>query len=154
MSLTLDLPTPEATARLGASLADGLVAGDMICLIGGLGAGKTTLARGLIGALMGAPVEVPSPTFTLVQLYEAPALRVWHFDLYRLETAEEVVELGWEEAADGLALVEWPEQAGRFLPRQRLDVRLTANGEGRIARLEPHGERWQEHLNGLRRPDA
>ena len=99
----------------------------MLCLWGTLGAGKTAFVRALIAAVAGAPVEVPSPTFTLVQVYDLPAGPLWHFDLYRLTDAAEVHELGWEEALAGrLVAVEWPDRLGRLLPRRRLDLVLTA----------------------------
>ena len=92
---------------------------DVVGLQGDLGAGKTTLARAILRAAAGDPgLIVPSPTFTLVEVYDTPRGSFWHFDLYRLETPEQVFELGWEEAlADGIALVEWPERLGALLPR-------------------------------------
>jgi tRNA threonylcarbamoyladenosine biosynthesis protein TsaE len=132
------------TARLGAAIGRELKVGEAVCLTGPLGAGKSTLARGLIRQLAGAEVEAPSPTFTLVQTYETPRLLVSHFDLYRLESAEEVFELGFDEALDaGAAVVEWPDRLGRHLPADRLDVELTFDGQSRRARLTPHGA-WEE----------
>jgi tRNA threonylcarbamoyladenosine biosynthesis protein TsaE len=131
------------TARLGAAIGRELKAGEAVCLIGPLGAGKSTLARGLIRQLAGAAIEAPSPTFTLVQTYETPRLTVSHFDLYRLDSAEEVFELGFDEALDGGAVVvEWPDRLGRYLPADRLDVELTFDGESRRARLTPRGA-WE-----------
>ncbi len=147
--LELDLPDDQATTALGHALAGLVRSGDVIALHGGLGAGKTTLARGLICALAGEPTEVPSPTFTLVQTYPTAALTVWHFDLYRLETPDELIEIGWQEAADGLALVEWPDRAGDALPAQRLDVFLRTFQDGRRVGLEPHGEDWQTRVDGF-----
>src|SRR5690606_35821703 len=107
------LPDPAATEALGARIAHRLRAGDVIALYGGLGAGKTTLARGLIRALLRADVETPSPTYTLVQSYETPGLEVVHADLYRLESPEESVELGLEDAFVAAAtVIEWPERLG------------------------------------------
>jgi tRNA threonylcarbamoyladenosine biosynthesis protein TsaE len=137
------LGTETDTARLGAAIGRELKVGEAVCLAGPLGAGKSTLARGLIRHLAGAEIEAPSPTFTLVQTYEAPRLTVSHFDLYRLESAEEVFELGFDEALDGGAVVvEWPDRLGRYLPADRLDVELTFDGESRRARLTPRGA-WE-----------
>lgn len=149
MSLAVELADEAATRRLGARLAGLVGEGDLIALHGGLGAGKTTLARGLVSALMGTETEVVSPTFTLVQVYETPTVTVWHFDLYRLEAPEDLAELGWQEAEHGVALVEWPGHAGRHLPAWRLDLTLEHDGNGRIAHLEPHGEDWQKRLHGF-----
>ena len=143
----LGLASDGDTRALGARLALLLRRGDVIALHGDLGAGKTTLARGLIQSLLGHEEEVPSPTYTLVQMYEGPDFPVWHFDLYRLENAEDVQELGWDETQDGVALIEWPDRAGAHLPANRLDVFLEISGDGRRARLEPGGEGWQERLD-------
>ncbi len=143
----LELASDEDTRDLGTRLAPLLRRGDVIALQGDLGAGKTTLVRGLIQSLLGHEEEVPSPTYTLVQLYEAPGFPVWHFDLYRLENATDVQELGWDGTHDGVALIEWPERAGASLPANRLDLFLEISGDGRRARLEARGEGWQERLD-------
>lgn len=132
----IGLADETATARLGADLALALRRGDLVALGGELGAGKTTLARGLIRALAGDDaLEVPSPTFTLAQLYEtSPA--VAHFDLYRLSAPDEVRELGIDEALErGIALVEWPERGAGAMPEPSLTVTLVHDGEGRRAIL-------------------
>ncbi|MGE6697893.1 tRNA (adenosine(37)-N6)-threonylcarbamoyltransferase complex ATPase subunit type 1 TsaE [Hyphomonas sp. NPDC076900] len=149
MATTFDLADEAATLALGRALAQILRAGDFVALHGDLGAGKTTLTRGLIQALLGEGEEVPSPTYTLVQIYEGPDFPLWHFDLYRLEDPDGVEELGWDDTAEGAALVEWPERAGRHLPKQRLDVLLEIHGDQRRVRLEPKGEGWQERLHGF-----
>jgi tRNA threonylcarbamoyladenosine biosynthesis protein TsaE len=141
------LPDEAATARLGRALARTLGRHEAICLKGVLGAGKTTLARALIRARTNAGEEVPSPTFTLVQFYDGKGLTLAHFDLYRIERAEEANEIGLDEALeDGAAVIEWPERLGRRLPRDRLDIELTIVGEppleSRLARLSPHGA-WE-----------
>ena len=120
---------------LAEPLAEGLYCGLVIALWGDLGAGKTTFARALIAAASGAEIEVPSPTFTLVQTYDTARHRIWHFDLYRLDLADEIEELGWDEAvADGVLLVEWPERLGTLLPAARLDVSLEFSDQGPTAR--------------------
>ena len=133
----MPLPDESATERLGATLAGRLRVGDVVGLKGDLGAGKTTLARAIIRAAAGDPeLIVPSPTFTLVEVYETPRGAFWHFDLYRLEAADQVYELGWEEAlAEGIVLVEWPERLGRLLP-QHLSVTLELEDDGRRAHLD------------------
>ena len=137
-TFSLSLPDEAATERLGAGLASRLRLRDVVALQGGLGAGKTTLARAILRAASGdATPVVPSPTFTLVEIYDTPRGAFWHFDLYRLEDPDQVFELGWEEArAEGIALVEWAERLGRLLPPERLTVTLTVEGEGRRADLQ------------------
>ena len=137
------LAGPEETARLGASIAAALRPGDAVLLFGPLGAGKSTLARGLVRALTTPDEDVPSPTFTLVQTYDARAFTIAHFDLYRLKSAGEVHELGLDEALDtGGAIIEWPERLGDDLPPDRLEVRLLQDGEGRRANLTRFGS-WK-----------
>lgn len=115
----------QETAALAAGLAASARSGTLYALSGDLGAGKSVFARGFVRALMG-DIDVPSPTFTLVQIYEAPGAPLYHFDLYRLEQPEEVLELGWDEAlADGICLVEWPEKAGDFLPPSAIQIKFT-----------------------------
>ncbi len=151
MRIDRHLADAAATEAFGAALAGRLRPGDLACLRGGLGAGKTTLARGLISGLMGAPTEVPSPTFTLVQTYETPAGPVWHFDLYRLEADDPhaLVELGWEETADAITLVEWPCRAEALMPPHRIDITLEPEGDGRYVELVAKGDDWQDRLNGI-----
>jgi tRNA threonylcarbamoyladenosine biosynthesis protein TsaE len=146
-ALTIDLADDAATAALGARIGAAARPGDVVALVGDLGAGKTTLARGLIRSLMGPETEAPSPTFTLVQSYVAPSLTIWHFDLYRLKDPGEARELGLEEAVDGLAVIEWPERLGRDLPHARLEVRLSFSEQGRIARLVDFDD-WSTRIDG------
>lgn len=108
--------TEDETGVAAASLARRAVAGDVFLLQGPLGAGKSVFARAFIRALCGAGIDVPSPTFTLVQTYEAN-VPVWHFDLYRLQDPDEIFEIGWEEARGGIALIEWPERLGPYKPQ-------------------------------------
>ena len=152
----LRLDDQAATAALARRLAPLLRRGDLVALRGDLGCGKTSFARALITTLPpadpgAAPDEVPSPTFTLVQIYDRRPAPVWHFDLYRVQDPEDVLELGFEEAlAEGICLIEWPERLGPLLPEDRLDLRLDfgASPEARRARLEGHGG-WAARLAKL-----
>ncbi len=138
------LTTASETEALGAAVGRALQAGEAVCLWGPLGAGKTTLARGLIRSLTRPDEEAPSPTFTLVQTYDGPQFPVAHLDLYRLSGPDDVRELGLEEALDeGAAVIEWPERLEGRLPPDRLDIRLRMVGVGRAAELERHG-RWKD----------
>src|SRR5215469_6486758 len=111
-AFSMSLPNEAATEQLGATLAERLKPGDVVGLKGELGSGKTTLARAILRAAAGDPdLVVPSPTFTLVEVYDTPRGTYWHFDLYRLEAPHQAYELGWEEAlAGGITLIEWPER--------------------------------------------
>lgn len=142
----IDLPAEPDTEALGRRLAPILRPGEAICLSGGLGAGKSCLARALIRALTTPDEDAPSPTFTLVQTYAGPDFEIAHFDLYRLEDPDEAWEIGLEEALiQGAALIEWPERLEGRLPRNRLDLELSMEGEGRAARLAGFGT-WKERV--------
>jgi tRNA threonylcarbamoyladenosine biosynthesis protein TsaE len=145
----LRLPDLAATAAMAARLAPLLRMGDVVALRGGLGAGKTAFARALLRAL-GVAGDVPSPTFTLLQGYETPRFPVCHFDLYRLKDGSELEETGWDDAlADGVVLVEWPERAEGFMPRDRLDLAfgVEADGTRRVA-VSPFGA-WEARLKDV-----
>ena len=152
-AMSLDLATEAETTALAARIARVAQAGDVISLHGELGSGKTSFARGFIRALGRGDEEVPSPTFTLVEIYEFSEIvpAVWHFDLYRLAKSEDVYELGFEEALGGaILLIEWPERLGPLLPRERLDVELTAGSSATARRVRLHGSRgWARRLAGL-----
>lgn len=147
---SIDLPDLAATRALGQRLARVLQAGDVVALAGPLGGGKTELARAIIRARAGAPIEVPSPTFTLVQDYDLPGLTIRHADLFRIDRPADVDELGVDELEGVALLVEWPERAGDRLAVDRLEIRLEAQeaGEGRRAVVEG-GPRWQDRLVAL-----
>jgi tRNA threonylcarbamoyladenosine biosynthesis protein TsaE len=137
------LPDEAATARLGAAIARVLKPGEAVCLSGPLGAGKSTLARALIRTLTTPDEDVPSPTFTLVQFYDGPRLKIAHFDLYRLTAPEEAYEIGLDEALeDGAAVIEWPERLEGSLPADRLDVEIALDGAGRRVRMTSFGA-WE-----------
>jgi tRNA threonylcarbamoyladenosine biosynthesis protein TsaE len=151
----LILPNPAATERLAAIIAAEARPGDAILLSGDLGAGKTHFARAFINALSEASEEVPSPTFTLVQSYAATVagrpVEISHFDLYRLKSPDEVIELGIEEAfAAGISLVEWPDRLGAMTPKHRLALRLeiAADGATRHAVLQGTGD-WHGRLDRI-----
>jgi tRNA threonylcarbamoyladenosine biosynthesis protein TsaE len=150
MSLDLKLPDRAATEALGAALASGARAGRVIHLRGDLGAGKTTLVRGLLRAL-GHTGRVKSPTYTLVEPYELSSLHFYHFDFYRLKNKTEWEQAGFREYFNGAALcaVEWPERAHGLLLAPDLDIELRFEGEQRRALLEPRsvdGEDWVSPL--------
>lgn len=148
-ALEIALPADSDTRALGRAIARQARQGDMIALEGGLGAGKTTLARGFIRHFTGSTEEVVSPTFTLAQLYDGP-VPVWHFDLYRLKDPMEVLELGLEDAlTEGIVLVEWPERMGPLLPQRRLEVALALGlHNGRQARLAGDPS-WQARIKEI-----
>jgi tRNA threonylcarbamoyladenosine biosynthesis protein TsaE len=139
------LRSEAETVATGAALARAAGAGDVITLTGPLGVGKTALARGFIAAL-GHDGEVPSPSFALVQPYDDTNPPVWHVDLYRVEDASEVDELGLDSAVDAILLVEWPERAGEHAWPDALRLSLDfEKGGARIltAKVPPSWEgRW------------
>ena len=132
---TLFLPDDAATDALAARFAGHLRAGDCVALHGPIGAGKSHFARAFIRAHLGRCEDVPSPTFTLVQTYGA-APEVWHADLYRLSHPDEVLELGMDQALEqAICLIEWPERMGAALPADAIHLRLSVQGDGRLAQI-------------------
>lgn len=144
----LALTDHDATACFGRAIAEQLLPGDVVALSGGLGAGKTTLARAIIAAL-GYEGEVPSPSFSIIEVYDPPALRLplVHADFYRLESPDEVREIGLDDYREGAALIaEWPEQAGGFAHEAAcLSITLEIADEGRLAIVEA-GKDWHGRL--------
>lgn len=125
----IELPNLAATEALAGRIAGLARPGDAILLEGELGAGKTTFARAFLRAATNdSAVEVPSPTFTLVQSYTTPRGVVHHFDLWRLDGPAALVELGWDEAREGIVLVEWPDRLGSLRPDDALIVALQITG--------------------------
>ena len=150
--LTIYLQDPAATARLGLLLSAQLRAGDVVALEGMLGVGKSVLARAVISTLCPQEDDIPSPTFTLVQTYEPDNMpMIMHFDLYRLDTPEEALELGIEDAfIDAVSLVEWPQRLGGYLPRTALTIALSDGNSDTSRRAKLHGgARWQPLLEAL-----
>lgn len=152
----IELADETASERLAVGLAMLVEKGDLIALEGNLGAGKTTIARGFIRALAhNAMLEVPSPTFTLVQSYELGEMHITHMDFYRLENPLEADELGIDDALDtGVLIVEWPSRAAGFLPQNGLLVNLVEKGDGRIAELSSSNDAWSARLERLQLIDA
>ena len=151
MMRTVDLPGEGASTAFATSLAMMLRPGDMVLLEGDLGTGKTTIARALIRAVADDPeLEVPSPTFTLVQPYDLPGLAISHMDFYRIEDPHEVTELGVDDALEkGAVIIEWPERAGGMLPAGSLVIRLSEKGAGRVAEITSPDEVWSDRLERM-----
>ncbi len=158
--VTLTLADETATARLAAAMAPHLRAGDFLGLSGPLGAGKSHFARALITArlaALGRAEDIPSPSFTLVQTYDLGTVTLWHADLYRLASAEELPELGLDEAIPvAICLVEWPDRLGALLPARRLDLAfgfLPGDDDVRSLTLDARGPGW-DWLGPLLRAEA
>jgi tRNA threonylcarbamoyladenosine biosynthesis protein TsaE len=148
----ITLSSPEQTAAFAARLGACLTAGDTVLLEGSIGAGKTHFARSLIQSRLPLPEDVPSPTFTLVQTYEADGVEIWHSDLYRLTSPDEVIELGLVDAFEtAICLVEWPDRLGDLAPRDALTMRF-AQGDSEDKRdisLTWEDGKWSSRLNGV-----
>ncbi len=149
ISTMIELPTLEATESFARTLAPLAAIGDVITLQGDLGAGKTTFARAFIQSWMQESCEVPSPTFTLVQLYEKNGQTLYHFDLYRLKSVHEVVELGLEEALyTGICLIEWPELLQGMALSNHLQIRLEFQENSKGRKVTICGDlSWHNRLN-------
>ena len=137
----LFLENEEATLALGGQLAKGLAPGMLITLQGSLGAGKTTMARGILRGL-DFEGRVKSPTYSLVELYELSRLDLYHFDFYRFEDPHELIDSGLQDAFNdtNVCIVEWPERAGKLLPVADLEVALSMTDGGRTAVVTAHTE--------------
>ncbi len=123
--------------HIAATLAATLRAGDAVLLSGPLGAGKSTFARALLrAACADTLLEVPSPTYTLVQTYDAPGLTLHHYDLWRLDGPDSLAELGWDDGRAGVVLVEWPDRLGALAPADALHVMLEPHGDSRLLTIE------------------
>ena len=144
----IELPSLAATEAMAASVATLARTGDVILLEGELGAGKSAFARAFLRAATDDPtLEVPSPTFTLVQSYDTRIGTVHHYDLWRLNGPAGLTELGWEEARDGIVLVEWPDRLGTLWPADALIVALHHTGaDSRRAVLSG----WPERLGCIK----
>ena len=142
------LQDSAATEALGKLLGRHAADGDVFCLTGDLGAGKTLLSRGVAEALGVSSEDVTSPTFAIMNVYQGTGLEVRHFDLYRLNRPEELEDIGFDEYAggDGVTLIEWAELFSEQLPEEYLQITLRLDGAGRRAVLEPKGERYEELL--------
>lgn len=141
---------PSDTARFAARIGAGLRAGDVLLLQGDIGAGKTHFARALIQSLLPVPEDVPSPTYTLVQVYDGPACDIWHADLYRLTHPDEVAELGLTQAfTDAICLIEWPDRLGDLTPNTALGLAFEAvpgNDAARTITFDWHGDSWADRV--------
>jgi len=144
------LPDEAATLALGAALARGIGPGRVLHLRGELGAGKTTVARGMLRAL-GYEGRVKSPTYTLVELYPLSSLNLYHFDFYRFTDEDEWLSAGFRDYfnPDSACIVEWPERAGERLPPPDLSLALEFDGTGRRARLQAHTPAGWSWLSAL-----
>jgi tRNA threonylcarbamoyladenosine biosynthesis protein TsaE len=151
MSLDIKLPDAAATEALGRAVAAGAAPQRVLHLRGDLGAGKTTLVRGLLRAL-GHAGRVKSPTYTLVEPYELSSLHFYHFDFYRLKNRSEWEQAGFRDYfnAHAMCVVEWPERAGALLTPPDLDIALSFEGQGRRARADAHSEAGKAWLSLLR----
>lgn len=149
LPVTLMLSSPAATERLAEAIAPHLKAGDFVALSGDLGAGKSVLARALIAkrlAALGRSEAIPSPTYTLVQVYDVGGLELWHADLYRLGDPSELAELGLTEALEeAIAVVEWADRLGPDMPARVLAIDLastTGHEDLRVMKIEARGAGW------------
>ena len=151
-TLTIELPDEAATQALAVCLAKLVNNGEQLALIGDLGTGKTVFARAFVRALCGSNTEVPSPTFTILQTYDAEDGReLFHFDLYRLESSREALELNIDDAfAHGVSIIEWPERLGSLLPSDHLELALSYGAvESHRQAMITAGVNWYKRLQEI-----
>ncbi len=148
-TLELNLPTEQDTVLIGQKLAHLARKGDVFALYGTLGMGKSVLARAFVQELCGSG-EVPSPTFTLLQTYEAPDFDIYHFDLYRLKSPDEIFEIGVEDALySGVCLIEWPDKMSPYLPRDIFKLEIVPQGSGRKLTITVNSAEKKSRLAAL-----
>lgn len=146
MQVNRRIVSEDSMLKLGSKLAEVLVVGDVLALTGDLGAGKTTLSRGIIQALCG-DIEVPSPTYTIIQTYETQDFELWHCDLYRLNKPDDIFELGLFEAMEeNVCIIEWPDRMGEHLLTSALTIDIQFDHEGRSLTLTG-ADHWTERLS-------
>ena len=146
---TLTLRTEQDTNRFAAQMAKVLMAGDTLLLSGHIGAGKSAFARALIRHVAGSEIEVPSPTFTLVQTYDLPGAEIWHCDLYRLTHPDDLYELGIEDAYEtAICLIEWPDRLGETAPPGALSLEFAAKETHHLVSLQTD-DQWAKRLSGI-----
>ena len=146
---SVHLKTKSATRAFALELGAALACGDIVLLRGDIGAGKSFIARAVIQSLLKQPEDVPSPTFTLVQTYDTNVGEVWHADLYRLSSVDEVEELGLREAFDNaICLIEWPDILGSLIPEQALQIHITTTSQNEERQIALHYEEqfWSKRL--------
>lgn len=144
------LPDPDASTAFAHRLAPHVAAPCALLLSGGIGAGKSHIARALLRALGVTERDIPSPTFTLVQTYDSPSGPIWHSDLYRLGGPDEAEELGLFDAFEtAICLVEWPDRLGDEAPAEALNLALAPHGDGRDLTLSSADARWSPLLESL-----
>lgn len=151
-SLSLTLGSADETTALASRIGGLLRPGDVLLLSGEIGAGKTHFARSLIQSLMEEPEDVPSPTFTLVQVYDVPTGELWHADLYRLSSPDECIELGLTDAFESaICLVEWPDRLADLTPAKALHLHLAdhAADDTRALTLTWTDPRWDAAMGAL-----
>ena len=148
-TLEFNLPTEQDTIAIGKKLAHLARKGDVFALYGTLGMGKSVLARAFVQELCGNG-EVPSPTFTLLQTYEAPDFDIYHFDLYRLKSPDEIFEIGVEDAlSSGVSLIEWPDKMSPYLPRDIFKLEIVPQSNGRKLTITINSAEKQSRLAAL-----
>lgn len=148
-SKTIITKTPEETMAIAEKLGKKISAGDIICLFGDLGAGKTTFVKGLAKGLKFNSQKVKSPTFVLMNIYEG-RLSIYHFDLYRIEENAELTMIGYDEFlyGDGVAVIEWAERLNTLMPKERLDIELTHKKlEERMIKMTARGKRYETFIH-------
>ncbi len=146
-SLSISSSSPEETTALGSRIGTILTSGDVILLEGPIGAGKTHFARSLIQSTLSTYEDVPSPTFTLVQTYNTEIGEIWHADLYRLNSPNEVIELGLVDAfQDSICLIEWPDRLGELAPASALTMHFKSvtNENHRALKMSWSNTRWNQ----------